>query len=1355
MKMQHAFILLLICTSTVSFALQFDHLTIDDGLSSNHVYCIFQDSAGFMWFGTNRGLNRWDGVDVRLFEHDSNDSTTLTSNDIRTIMEDDNRVMWVGTYHGLNRFDRSTETFTRYYFFRDEKNSNYVKTILADGDSLLWLGTNFGLIRFHKKTGEFERFVHLNENGDPHIWRNYIYKLNWMADGTIIVGTMDDFIKFDPRTHIYSEVHSRLGEKKWAGGFWSCIDKNNRVWMGMSGWGLFCYDQQNESIKSYAGSEGTVKDYFACTANILEDHNGVLWFATLGGGLFRFDEHNDKFIQYFPRVGDEASISSSVVCFLYEDRQGNLWIGTYDAGANKIPRWSKNIRFHRRHEKKEESIGDGAISSLCEDRDGVLWVTSGGGGATWIQPDFWTAGKVKWNGARNLGNVWFQTIERDNEGNIWVAPPIHKYDWNSKTTSLEVPSEVNGKRTYNGAIRTICQDSSGNMWFGTTFGGLLKLDQNHRTKVYVHSPTDSISLPRNQIPDILCDHEGVLWIGTMNGLSRLLPGEDKFTNFYATGSSAGNDSNAVMAIIEDSASRIWLCSPFSLYYFDRETSTFENKKLPLAKHDSGPLAILQDHNHNLWLRTYSGMIRYNPETGNSRYFDAGDGFTGINTCIWRFKAFICGRTGHIYYGGSQIVGRFHPDSLFENPDPPKVLLTDLEVNYNRVHPGRETWFPRALSHADELKLPRTAKAFAIDFAALDYTNPKNNQYAYKLEGFHRDWIYCGAQKRATFTALPPGDYVFHVKASNNDGVWNEEGASLKIHILPPWWRTTWAWMLWSGLFIAAIYGAYRLQLNRARLQQQVQLEHDHAQKLSQLDHVKSTFFANVSHEFRTPLTLILGPLEEIQQKSRSAWLKKQCSVMLSNGRRLLALINQLLDFSALEAGGLKLLVSETDMVAFVKRVVASFMSLAERKQISLQFTAGERIILAYIDHEQFEKVLVNVLSNAFKFTPEKGRIDVSVDRISDGDADAVEIKIRDSGLGMAKEDLDHIFNRFYQVNDERTKNAGGTGIGLALSRELVELHGGCISVSSEPGRGSEFSVRLPLGCEHFADDVEIVEDRVTESFFEPAEEEFREAAADDLLDDHRKACVLIVEDNADVRQYVRDILTPDFRTREAADGEQGFAKAVERLPDLILSDVMMPLLDGFELSRRLKSDERTSHIPIILLTARASDAGKIEGLELGVDDYIIKPFNARELKTRVKNLILQRKKLREKFSRSWISDAPAEGISPISERFLQRALELVEAHLDDPDFDAAAFADQMSLSRMQLHRKLKALTNMTTTQFVAAVRLKRAAELLQNRTDTVSQIAFQVGFNNPSYFAECFKKMYGVAPSGYAANQSL
>lgn len=635
----------------------------------------------------------------------------------------------------------------------------------------------------------------------------------------------------------------------------------------------------------------------------------------------------------------------------------------------------------------------------------------------------------------------------------------------------------------------------------------------------------------------------------------------------------------------------------------------------------------------------------------------------------------------------------------------------------------------------------------------------------------------------TLTNLDPGEYTLRVKGSNNDGVWNEEGASLVINISPPWWRTGWAYALYVILFGLALYGLRRFELRRTQLQNELEMKDFEAQKLQEVDRMKSRFFADISHEFRTPLTLMLGPVEKILPAIKDKERREDLRVMQRNARRLQRLVEQLLDLSRIEARRMPLRAQQADIVPKIREWVASFVSLAESKNISLNLHFPDQPILAYFDAEKLEKIVYNLLSNAFKFTPEGGKVIVEIVIVDLGLQIAeewekrksairnpkseidqfVQLTVKDTGIGIPKEHLPHIFDRFYRASEALTGEQGGTGIGLALTKQFVELHHGEIKVESEIGKGSTFIVRLPLGKDHLQPEEiaasgkgqeAIDRDAIVPSIQPSIDPPIQDRASSDkypATKSTERPLLLIVEDNADMRSYLRNSLSPDFEIVEAENGEAGYQVACKKTPDLIVSDVMMPVMDGFALCEKLKTDQRTSHIPVILLTARAGQEDKLEGLEIGADDYLTKPFDARELQIRVKNLIAQRQRLRERFSREITVQPKDITVTSIDEKFLQQALDTVEANMSDSDFQIDQFCRAIGMSRSTLNRKLRALTGLSTNVFIRTLRLKRAAQLLEKKSATIVEIAYEVGFNNPSYFAECFRQQFGKAPSEYAS----
>ena len=638
-----------------------------------------------------------------------------------------------------------------------------------------------------------------------------------------------------------------------------------------------------------------------------------------------------------------------------------------------------------------------------------------------------------------------------------------------------------------------------------------------------------------------------------------------------------------------------------------------------------------------------------------------------------------------------------------------------------------------------------------------------------LEGYDEDWIYCLTDNYANYTSVPPGKYNFRVKGSNNDGYWNEVGASVVITILPPPWKTWWAYTLYVIIIVWILYTIFRYYLKRQKLLYKLELEHIESEKLKELDKMKSRFFANISHEFRTPLTLILGPVQKLKEKLKDKESEEDLNIMHRNARRLQNLINQLSSLSKFESGQMKLQVKERNIVSLLKGYAQSFESLAKQKEIKLVFNSSEENIPIYVDQDKLEKILFNLLSNAFKFTASGGRIQVFVTpdyppsrgEIHPQGRRGVKIKVSDTGCGIPSEKLNYIFDRFYQAGETYEKNHEGSGIGMALTKELVVLHHGSISVESEINQGTVFTIHLPVGKDHLKAE-EIIKDNdllLPESpkevvFIDDSVEDDANINFDNALIDNGKPLVLIVEDNTDLRSYIRSYLIDNYQIIEAIDGEIGLQKAVTKIPDLIISDVMMPRMDGIELCKNIKTDERTSHIPVILLTAKASMEDKLEGLQTGADDFLTKPFDPDELSVRIKNLIEQRKKLQQVFTKNLNSlvQLKDSNVTSMDKKFMKKVVAVIEKNLVDANFSTEQFSQEVAMSRMQLHRKLKALTSQSPGDFIRSIRLNRAAELLKKKTGNIAEVAYGVGFSNPSYFSECFKKQFGKLPSEFKAD---
>ena len=641
-------------------------------------------------------------------------------------------------------------------------------------------------------------------------------------------------------------------------------------------------------------------------------------------------------------------------------------------------------------------------------------------------------------------------------------------------------------------------------------------------------------------------------------------------------------------------------------------------------------------------------------------------------------------------------------------------------------------------------------AMTLNFASLDFTNPSANNFKYKLEGFEKDWSKTSNVNSASFTNIPPGDYLFRVKATNSDGIWNEDGISIKITILPPWWKTTFAYIGYCIAIIFLFYFIRRFELNRIKTRNQLRMKEFETKKLQEVDRMKSNFFANISHEFRTPLTLILGILDKYLKKPGQDI--SDFKIMKKNADRSLQLINQLLELSRIESGTTKMEVRETDIVKFVRRISSAFVSLAEQKKIDFRFNnhplssvPGENEILVYIDREKIETVIFNLLSNALKFTPEGQKILISISTTST----TAEIAITNTGIIIPAEELPNVFDRFYQSNQTSLKNFEGTGIGLALVKELVELHHGDVKALSENNQ-TTFKISLLMGSSHFPDSQILTgEKEIDTPFVISNSEEIKIDHKESEKDLRESGIILVVEDHFDLRNFIREQLVNDYSVIEAEDGKKGLSLAEEYIPDLIISDIMMPKMDGYQLCKEIKTNIKTNHIPVILLTAKASLDDKLEGLETGADDYLIKPFNTDELKARVKNLINVRQKMREKFQAEMIIK-PAEIVVPSNQKvFIEKLTNIIEKNIADENFSVEIMSEEIGMSRSQLHRKLKALSNQTPSEFIRVFRLKRATDLIKQDAGNIAEIAYKVGFSSQAYFTKLFQEQFGLTPSEF------
>ncbi len=1350
--------------------IHFKHLTIDDGLSQNFVSCILQDQKGFMWFGTKDGLNRYDGYSFVIYQNNPFDTTTISENFVTSLFEDSRGHIWVGTLNGgLNCFQRETESFIRINFrlhAQEKNNLSEIKSITEDSKGNIWFATRGdGLFRLSLKNGNpgktsYKQFISTPGNTEG-INSNIINCLLIDSKDNLWLGTNSGLNHFDFLTGNFKHFNiqtknQKAPESPYQKSISSIYEsKNGDLWLGTLS-GLVKFDRRTGGYKLFSHHYEVYRYGWGRIVQIIEDDTGKLWLAT-PGELMRFDPNLNSYDYFINDPDNPKSVSFSSISSLLTDKTGIVWVGTAGMGISLYD--SKAERFSTLLNKKEPAsrITGFSVRSILEESNDIVWVST----AVLYRWNRKTGGLKSYETSsdrlNDFGNTGVWTMIKSADGKIWTATTegLYRYDPSTDKAIQYKFNPSNNLGLPQKEVYAVFEDREKSIWIATEnyFSKLIDIDKG----IFQNFRYQSSQPNNEQVKTVISqDGTGLFWLGTKNGLIRF---DIKYKSFYTfkndpkNSQSLSNDFIKSICVDPYEPERIlWIgTAGGGLNRFDIDKNSFTHFSERNGLPNNVVYGILPDANGNLWLSTNKGLSKFNPRDSTFRNFDVVD---GLQSNEFNTGAYYRSKSGELFFGGIKGLNYFYPEKIKDNPHLPKIALTNLKLGDNYISvKSDKSILQKTFSETDTLVLSYADDVVTFEFAALDYSAPEKNQHAYKLENFNSDWIYSGSLRSATYTHLPPGEYVFRVKGSNNDGVWNEKGIALTLIITPPWWSTWWAYILYGLFFVSGLYVIRRYELNRLRLKNQLKLEKVEIDTLRNLDNLKSHFFANISHEFRTPLTLILGQVESVMSSNIETKEKGKLQVANRNARRLLSLINQLLDLSKLEAGSMKLNAEQHNIVSFLKSLFYSFESLAETQKITLKFESDLEKIPVLFDPDKMEKVFYNLVSNAFKFTSVEGEIKVSIKII---EPSLVEVRIKDSGIGIPADRLSQIFNRFYQVDSSSTREHEGTGIGLALTKELVELHRGKITVNSKEAEGTEFIIILPLGNLKIENETtsELLMNNFTQDNFLSGVEisEAELIVTTEILSSKSKSqqeIVLIVEDNADVRSYIREQLETDYQVIECCNGEEGITKAQNEIPDIIITDVMMPKMDGYQFSTKIRSSEKTSHIPIIMLTAKAGLDDRINGLETGVDDYLTKPFSAKELRVRVKNLIHLRKQLRKRFSTSTIIKPTQVTSVSVDQEFLQKVLKTIEINFEDEQFGVEKLADHVNMSVSQLSRKLNALVDQPPGQLIRSLRLQRAADLLKQNAGTVAEICYKVGFNDQAYFSRAFKKQFGSSPTDF------
>ena len=1330
-----------ICLSVTAQKYMFKHLEVKDGLSNNQVNAIYKDSRGFMWFGTASGLNRYDGYEFKVYRNQNNDAKSLPDNYIENIQEDVSGNLWIRTSAGYVFYNSFTDTFDRDVekWMWNIGISGNPSSIYIDKHKIFWVYVlGKGIYRYVNGEKKAER---VNVKAEALLNADIVDMIE-SNEGILLIYNHGILVCLDKEKlnvkWTINDISSDIG-KETVNDFSLFIDQKEQLWIyGVLGMWIYNLPQKTWELRS------PKDDSYNSVRAVAQDKRGRMWLGKDQDGVELVDVQGNH-IHLINVPNNERTLSNNTITALYEDAAGTVWVGTY----------KKGISYYNESIFKFGIVDIGDINCVENGRKDVVWLgTSGSGLICWNRSTDERKLFSHTSDPHSISSDIIVSLLLDSNDKLWAGTywgGLNCYDGNRF-----IHYRAGGENSLaSDNVWALVEDADKNIWIGTLGGGLQCL--NPATGVFVTYSSNNSNLVSDHVSSLCLGRNNTLIIGTSVGVAIMDLTTRKITNFAGNRSGMRQFTNqTVNQVYEDSRGLIWVGTREGLNVYDPKQDELYEVAVKPNFSEFYILGITEDENKSMWVSAGGELINVTlsveGKTGKLSFrchtYDERD---GLQSCDFNQRSLKRLHSGEIVVGGLYGLNNFRSDNIKYNRALPKVMFTGFQLFNEEVKVGEEydgqIILKEALNKTKEVVLGYKQNVFTVLFASDNYVLPEKTRYHYKLDGFNEDWLISMAdQHRVTYTNLAPGSYLLKVKATNSDGYAGTEEATLKIVILPPFWMTPWAYacyifLLIGGLFLA-FYAVQRRERNKFKIRQ---MEQD-AQRAEEVNQMKFRFFTNVSHELRTPLTLIISPLEGMIKETKEEKQLDKLNLMHRNALRLLNLVNQLLDFRKNEMAGLHLSLSEGDIVAYVRNICSSFLILSEKKNVHLTFfTAVESLNMAF-DEDKVGKIVMNLLSNAFKFTPDGGRVDVSLE-ILKGSPETLEIKVSDTGSGVKDEDKERIFERFYQVEHEGESNRStGSGIGLSLVRDFVTLHGGAVRVFDNVGSGSVFVVDIPV--KHSVVNV------ATPLSQEAAEEDAAALDTETIAADEdtqpfekRKPLVLIVDDNEDFITFMRDSLSLYFSVQSAVNGREAWNIIPELMPDLIVSDLMMPEMDGNELCRNVKADKRTQNIPFVLLTAKQSVENKVEGLTIGADDYVTKPFNMEVLILRMRKLIDLSSRSK---SRNRIDPEPSDiVITSLDEKLIENAIKYVEANISRSDLSVEELSHELGMSRVHLYKKLLQITGKTPIEFIRVIRLKRAAQLLRESQQNVSEIAYQLGFNNPKYFSKYFKDEFGVLPSVY------
>lgn len=1318
--------------------------------SSKFIRSIIQDSSGYLWFGTNNGLFRFDGLNLNIYEHNPNQPSSICHNTVNQLFIDDKNQLWIATANGIAKYNYDQNNFTsvdNVQISLNHLNNSYISSIFVTHSGTIYAGTlGNGLNIYHPESKTFE-YISINPTQSSEA--NYVNQLIPQNDTHLWIATWNGLYLLNQSTNTIDKPDfSGHDAPVVTNGhiFTGITDTTGKLWIYILNHGLFTVEKSNLTCKikavDYVNQKLPLEKHRILS---LSFNKNDLLIGVENLGLSVFDTLSHQQTSYKNDPTDPNSLPGNSVWSIYFDHHSKLWLGLYNKGVALYDEYYSKFKSYQFRPGNQQSVPNNNIKCFASDAQNKLWIGTDGGGITLfneLNEQFEQILNTESTPKLNSNAV----MDIIHDGSFtWVAYWNDGIDRIDRKRNTIQNFKVQGEGSGQNKVQCLFKDDQNRIWAGTAGSGLFLFNKPQRGFIQ-SSNIKGISIPANgYVSDILQDKNGNIWVATLFGLYQLEMANSSFKtiSYYADTTSKNLNTNRINCLFEDRQGQLWIGTT------DRGLLIYQNQRFSSVVLDSiNPnltiTGITRDLNQMLWISTNKGIFYLDPIHRFVKKYTTADGLVANDFYL---NAIYTSPLSMLYFGSSNGFNSINPVKIANNPIAPKMHFTQLTVNNQTITPDSiQSILQNEMNYTHELKLKYNQNSFSISYAGITYSHPEQNRYQFQLIGFNSNWVDAGHQTTATYTNISPGKYLFRVKGANNDGVWNPTPIEIKIIITPPVWKTWWAILLYYLVIslIAAI--VLRSWIGQIKLRNELKFEKLAHKKEKELTEQKLQFFTNISHEIRTPLSLILAPIEQLfVDKKLNDSQSKLVVRAFNNSKRLMELIDELLDFRKTEKQMLPLKVSETNITEFFQSIHRNFSNYANDKGLTLQFNEPNDQTIGWFDESVIYKIISNLLSNALKFTPKQGTITLQYSLTLLQNTEWLTVSVTDTGIGIKSEHLPLIFDRFFQADN---KKYAGTGIGLTLVKNLVQLHKGEISVNSEFNKGTTFEFKVPVSGSAFNPD-EILTDKPVINVVDN-NVEYMQPLNTDSLDQSNKSAkpiLLIIEDNTELLSYLNNELSHHYQVNQACNGSDGHKKALELIPDLIISDVMMPEMDGIELCKILKKDTRTSHIPIVILSAKTTVLDQIAGLSEGADLYIPKPFSITLLKSQINQLIENRRQLFQQFSQNAHILPASITRNKNDQEFLIQMIELIIEHINDKDLGINLLATKTNLSHDHIYKKIKSLTGETAVEFIRTIKLKEALKLLESQKYTIAEIAFQTGFSTPSYFTRSFKKQFGKAPS--------